>query len=634
MILGALLAGAVTVLPVDRLAMADRLYGRGEYAEAHAEYAALKRENALSTDELLYRMAECDRALGRKPEARAEYGELLDRFPTSRYAPRARLMRAMAGTDAEKIRELPVLDDDRTEASIRAAALYHLGMLKKDPETLKRCARVEPKGRYAEFADFNRAEILLRSSDPAARRTGTEILTDIALGKSPLAERALYHAAAHVFDEKRHDEAATLFLRFLKAYPRSSEFESARRLAAWSCHYSGRQTEAIALCGDGKTDDLAYVRASATLSAGDTSTAAALFADYLDRFPGGKYAKSAELPMQRIRFAAAEKAGDFTGAIAAARRAKALSGVSGDAMRLAWAYERTNRVEEAKAEYDGVARTWPGTEDAAEAKFRSALIDVRGGKWAAAELALAEALAAGGKLKHRAAALYWRGLAAVQLGHDEDGVKFLREALGLGLGLDEKREARLTIADVDLRAGREEEAKAAYAELVRAGACDRMSAARILTVGRMLGPAEAKICARALAASDSAGWRQAGWQLLGSAQEGLGEYSAAVESYRRCLAEKARTDVCAAAALQLGKLECRSGEYAKAEVTLRRAVELNGENVRARAEAYLALAGACEGKGDYRNAKAYATLVAELFDDARLCAAARKLLNALKERPE
>ena len=61
----ALLVAAVSVLPADRLAMADRLFNRGEYAAAKEEYAALRGEKAVPADELLYRLAECDREIGR-----------------------------------------------------------------------------------------------------------------------------------------------------------------------------------------------------------------------------------------------------------------------------------------------------------------------------------------------------------------------------------------------------------------------------------------------------------------------------------------------------------------------------------------------------------------------------------------
>ena len=95
MTLSAFLLAAIAVIPADRLAMADRLFNRGEYAAARVEYAALSGEKSIPADEVIYRLAECDRALGKSAEARRGYGELLEKFPTSPRADRSRLMRAL-----------------------------------------------------------------------------------------------------------------------------------------------------------------------------------------------------------------------------------------------------------------------------------------------------------------------------------------------------------------------------------------------------------------------------------------------------------------------------------------------------------------------------------------------------------
>ena len=131
------------------MAMADRLFDKGRYQQAKAEYVALEGANGIAQDERLYRLAECERALGDKTAARAAYAELLERFPMSRHAPRARLMRALAGTDEEQRAELRVLDTDKTPGELRASALYHLGVLNNDADALARAVKADQKGRYA-----------------------------------------------------------------------------------------------------------------------------------------------------------------------------------------------------------------------------------------------------------------------------------------------------------------------------------------------------------------------------------------------------------------------------------------------------------------------------------------------------
>ncbi len=85
------------------------------------------------------------------------------------------------------------------------------------------------------------------------------------------------------------------------------------------------------------------------------------------------------------------------------------------------------------------------------------------------------------------------------------------------------------------------------------------------------------------------------------------------------------------AALALGKLECRAGEHAAAEETLKSAVALNAGRPAARGEAYLALAENALAKGDVHGARGYATVVTTLFADPALVAAAERVL---KESPE
>jgi tetratricopeptide (TPR) repeat protein len=227
-------------------------------------------------------------------------------------------------------------------------------------------------------------------------------------------------------------------------------------------------------------------------------------------------------------------------------------------------------------------------------------------------------------------ALYWRGIAALRLGHEAEGAERLTEALDASLPLDESREARLMLADIDLRKGRVAEAKSAYAKLVEEGACSRMSAAKILAVGKLLDGEGAKICASALIRNDSAEWRQAGFALLGKSEEASGSYTAAVAAYRSAMAEKAKVEDVADAALRLGKLELKGGEYEKAEKTLKKAVELNSSDTRRRAEAYVALAQTALAKGDKKAARGYATVVTALFDDEEFCAEAGKILEKTK----
>ena len=83
-LVSSIVLATLAVLPSDRMAMADRLFNRGRYAEARLEYAALEGSAGVPGDELLYRLAECDRALGKDAEACASYAKLTEKVPASR----------------------------------------------------------------------------------------------------------------------------------------------------------------------------------------------------------------------------------------------------------------------------------------------------------------------------------------------------------------------------------------------------------------------------------------------------------------------------------------------------------------------------------------------------------------------
>ena len=632
--IGALLLAAITVLPSDRMAMADRLFNKGQYAEAAAEYRALVGQEGISADEILFRLAECDRVSGRNAEALKGYSDVFTKYPESDRAARARFMYAMGFEGLERHKRLAELDSDRVDLETRTAALYHLGSETSDPAVLTKCVKLDPKGRYAPYANLKYGTLLNASENAAERRKGVEVLLGIAFGGGALADEALYLAGIQSYREKKYGEAGSLFRRYRKMHPQGAHFDESKSMAAWCDFLEGKYADAAALCGEGESDDLAYIRAACAYSTGDNDKALVLFKKYLEVYPQGRYRADAELPIARIEFDAARSANDAAKTIETARRGFTLSQLASDQLRLAWAYEKADKPEDAVAEYMRIAKGFVGSEEAAEAMYRKAMIDARADRWPAAELALAEALASGKLGKRTAEAYYWHGVAAMKIGHEPEGAKQLEKAVAAGLGLGEKREAQLMLADFDLKEGRIDKAKAAYAELVNAGACERMSAARILAVGKLLGGAEAEICAKALISEDSAEWRQAGWALRGGCEEKREAFASAIESYRKCLAEPVKTEETAAAAVRLGKLESRAGEFDRAETTLKQAIALNAANVRARGEAYVALARNAEMKGDSKSAVAYATVVTSLFSDADLCAEAKRIIEAHPEAKE
>ncbi len=638
-----LCAAPLAVTPGDRMAMADRLFDKGRHALALKEYTALKGEKSIPGDDLLYRLAECERALKHPQNARNAYGELLDKYPLSRHAPQARLMRALEGTDEEKRVELKLLDSDKTPAEIRACALYHIGVLENDADAFARAIKASPHGRYALYAKFRHASMTADSPNPDTRRSAVREFLEIHFGPDPeLAREALYMAGVRSYDDKRYGESSTLFRRYLKKYPEDKRTGAARTMAAWSDYLAGKYSDAAAICGNGGSDDADYLLAACAYSSGDRARARDLMAKYLENHPDGRYRQAAELPLARMDFEEAGKGEDSVKAIEAAKRSAALSGSAADRMRLAWAYEKGGLDDQALAEYTAIARDAAGTQEAGEALFRKALMEIRAAKWSAAEMALAEMLSAGKTPERRAEALYWRGVASFMLGHEAEGAPLLKEAVKAGLSLDQNREARLLLADEDFKEERIAEAKAKYAELVREGACERMGAAKIRSVGYFLlgskegkeAYAEAAMCGKAISEkADNPEWRQAGKILEAAAEEAAGRYTAAIAAYRDAFSEGARTEDAPEAMLALGILEAREeGNRAKADATLREAVALNASDNARRAKAYIWLARNAFLGGDMDTAEGYATVVITLFDDEAANKEAQSVLDAISAK--
>lgn len=634
------LLAAVTVLPSDRMAMADRLFDKGEYERAKSEYIAIKGEPGIPADELLYRIAESCRLSGESEKARRHYGELINKHVYSRHLNRSRLMRALLLEGEAKVSELKLLDSDSVRNDIRACALYNIGVARGDRDALKRCIRLDPKGPYVHYAKFHHASLCADDPNPAVRRSAVGELMDVCIQSKDanLAREALYFAAVRSYGDKQYGEASILFRRYMGKYPSDSRLDSARRYAAWSDFLDGKYADASSLCGDGSTDDAAYILAASAYSMGERDRARELMKSYLDRFPAGKYRSSVELPLSRIEFEDAEKKGDVPRMIESARRSAMLSKSAADRIRLAWAYEKGGDEKTASDHYLQIAKEFPDSDEALESLYRKSLIDIKAGRWLNAEQSLSKILSSGKKTSREAEALYWRGISAVRLGHEEIGVGYLKKALAKGISLNSSREARLILADEDFKAGREESAREIYRQLVKEGAAERMSAAKLSAVGWFLlsgkggesCPAEAKECAKALlkTVGDAPAWRQEAFALLGEAEEAAGEIAAAVGSYRQALAENICTERRRHVALRLGILLCRIGEATEAEDVLNEAVRLNMNDTAQRAKAYLYLAKVRKSIDDGDGAVKYATYVTSLFNEPEAVSEAQKIIDA------
>lgn len=263
---------------------------------------ALSASAETAPDEALFRRAEEARAAGRTAEAIKDYTEIFTRYTNSPHATQARFLSAMGHRGVERLKLLLELDSDRVDLATRTAALYHLGAETADTAALEKCVKLDPKGQYAPYANLRYGMLLNASDDPAVRRKGMEVILGLAFGNGVLADEALYFAAIQSYREKRYDEAKALFLRYRRNHPEGEHAAEALSMSAWCELKEGRTAAAAALCDEGESDELAYIRAACAYTIGDNDTAFFLFRKYLDDYPQGAYREDAERSVTQLKF--------------------------------------------------------------------------------------------------------------------------------------------------------------------------------------------------------------------------------------------------------------------------------------------------------------------------------------------
>lgn len=328
--------------------------------------------------------------------------------------------------------------------------------------------------------------------------------------------------------------------------------------------------------------------------------------------------------------------------------------------RLAWLLEQTKDWSKAAAAYRILARHWPDGPLAAQALFQAGVDEIKGGRadracadwtdllakypdsrhapealyarameeirrkeYRAAEKSLSERFRRFPDAGRRPEALYWWGVAAKGMDDDPEAERHFRAALEAAPTAELEREAKLELASVLQRRGKNAEAAAVFAGLLETKAVDRLTPATLAWVAESMlettnGAAAALAAAQVVERRKvDAAWTQTGAELAGEAHEALGEGDAAAAAYERALKTGARTVAGIKAALALGRLETGKGLFDEAKAHLSDAVERSKsqERLAFRVRAYAALARNEEERGDAAAALGYHLLVGTLFDD-------------------
>lgn len=420
-----LAAQLVKAPPSDRLVLANQLAKQGLHGEALREYESLRNErNGVRHDEVLYRLGNTYRTLGRSDDALNCYVELIASEPASRYVDVARMHCAMLRTGAAREKDLKDLDRPEVPVSIRVAALSYLGDLARAATNTTaaidyyvRAAKMSPTNEVGRLARLKGAALLAASSVSQDRRQALGIYLDLATSDDPqFVAEALFSAAMLGYHDGRYAEAATLFQRLAAEHPDSPRVKESRIFAAWSCYLAGRYSEALKIAsplrGPGG-EDAYYVTASSLRMLERRREAIHAYAAQLQAFPKGRYAEEAWFDYLSIIAAQGDNAGvlkmldEFQdppvkyaerawtlgceSAIALTNYPKALefarrvaknrkSEFAPNAVhRLAWLQEQTRDWAHAAETYRSLAKIWPTNHVAPQALFLAGTCEMKRG---------------------------------------------------------------------------------------------------------------------------------------------------------------------------------------------------------------------------------------------------------------
>lgn len=668
----------------DRLRLADGLIRRGLAVEAVAELESLKNDPAAPKAEVYFRLGEAQRARGDAAAAIRAYGDSLTADSASRFAPYARLNRALVSSGEARWADFEALDRDGVPPAVRATALYHLGSdaeTRQDVKTAvgyyRRAIKAAPKGPLAETAHLRLATVLSASADSAERREGLAHYLDLA-GSSDarLAAEAQFFAGLSAYRDARYADALAVFNRFLAQRGGHARVSEARRYAAWSAYLLGRHNDVLALVGAmaSSDDDGLYLRVLALEALERRADARAAAEVYLKAFPAGRHAP--RVRAERVFLASAERdaagtlsALDAAGDLPADLAARAyLCGVEaarllGDEKRaLEYArrtaavkdsplaprglYEggvleaRAGRIDAACADWTELLARWPDSPYAADALRARAMEEIRLKHFTAANRTLEELGRRFPEKGRTADALYWRGVAARGADDAPAAEKLFREALAAQPTDEFAREIELELAFLLRARGADDEALKLFSAVLATKTAERLPPETLAWVaersldGRPTAESvdiAARFAETLVKRNADPTWNQIGGWLVGSAAAAKGETDAACRAWRTALAEKARTDAGARSALALGTAAVDAGRSDEAETLLADAIERAGapSGAPVRLRAYAALAANAEKRKDSDAALRYHLLLATLFDDPERSPAALSAAAAI-----
>ncbi len=423
---------------VEQKQFADGLFSRGLHEMAATEYRSLLRQapDFSEADVVLFRLAEAERAQGKAAEASEAYGQLVQRFPESRYRPRAAFRRAELFIAAQRYEEaaaqLEALIEDEPPPEIAASALYYLGYahdkLGQPDEAAAAFERVvqdHTESPFYSYACLALGQIYL--SQPSPRGDGAALLREaMRLRPTPrVGAEAAFLLGDAAFRRGDFEASAEAYATLLREFPDDMRAGEARLQAAWSSLLAGRPADCLRYAQAFRTDvgadpEWSYLEANALRQLGRKDEALAVYGELLRRWP--THTRAAAAGYERVVLLdAAERWGE------AWAEGIRLTPPPEQEEDLRWLLvglaERRGAPRDALAQLDEIRERFPASDRAGAALYRSARLLQAQNEYGRAASLYAEFLEA--DPGHELAADAWFGLAACQarIGRTEEAVQ-------------------------------------------------------------------------------------------------------------------------------------------------------------------------------------------------------------------
>jgi tetratricopeptide (TPR) repeat protein len=288
----------------------------------------------------------------------------------------------------------------------------------------------------------------------------------------------------------------------------------------------------------------------------------------------------------------------------------------------AWCRGKANRPEDALRDWGQFVRQFNPHELREEALFQKAMTEIFLRRDTQARVTLDLLLADFPKTRFLADAHYWRGVLFDTAGRWADAEPALREALAARPATELEQKCRFQLALVLQKLKKTDESADLFQTLLTTPMNEKMPpdllewlAEHHLAKGV---PAAAELSARLLtqrAGTDA--WRQRGWFLVGRAALAQTQLTEAGEAFQKVLSLPGDTEAKAQSALELGHLALAGGNFPEARGRYEEAARLAADDtmIPLRARSYVGIARVLKQQGDDAGAARYFLSVAVLFDD-------------------